>query len=153
MDYEKTAETIIATVEDAAILKIEHDYSRLITGENLVLYCIYKSGGKALPKNLCRITGVSSARIAAVLNRLEAGGLVRRSIDTEDNRQTVVALTGDGQARAISNHETVLRRTSALLSYLGETDTLSLLKIVGKIKMLSHVILQEGPDNGTDLDQ
>ncbi len=133
MDYIQAAEEIISFVEDAANLRQEQNFSKMVTGEHLVLYCLLKRGGSALPKELGEQTGVSSARIAAVLNKLEESGLVVRRIDPADNRQTVVSITGQGVERAENHHRNVIERTAGLLEALGEEDTAALIRIRKKI--------------------
>ena len=52
--------------------------------------------GPTNPGRLATATGMSSAAVAQVLNRLEKAGLVRREPDLTDRRRTVVRSIEDG---------------------------------------------------------
>lgn len=71
-----------------------------IHGEVLTLRFIHVHGGNVLPSEISGEINVSTARIAASLNRLEKKGLITRQIDTSDRRRILVNLTDEGMALA-----------------------------------------------------
>ena len=67
-------------------------------GAGAVLRILHQLEGPVTSGMITRRMGVSSARVAALLKRLENRGLVSRVQGTEDARQTIVGLTEAGAA-------------------------------------------------------
>ena len=102
-------------------------------GEAFVLLYAKMKGDSILPSEVSTEMNISSARIAAVLNSLENKGLVTRSIDPDDRRRVLVALTQDGKALGEQYYHMVLSLTARMLAILGEQDAVELVRIMGKL--------------------
>jgi DNA-binding MarR family transcriptional regulator len=76
---------------------------------------------------------VSSARIAALLGRMEEKGLISRQGDPKDNRQVIVTLLADGKAIAEQLHAKALRQTASLLEALGPEDAREYVRLQHKL--------------------
>lgn len=77
---------------------------------------------------------LSSGSITAAVDRLEARGLVRRTVDPEDLRARIVQLTASGRKlieKAFAKHELDLEETMAVLRPREREDLIRLLKKVG----------------------
>jgi DNA-binding MarR family transcriptional regulator len=63
----------------------------------LVLAVVRRSPGqRSAPTAICGVLGRTSGGMSLTLDRLEAAGWVRRSVDPDDRRRVVVELTGAG---------------------------------------------------------
>ncbi len=102
-------------------------------GENFMLSYISRRQGGIIPSEISNEMGITSARIAAALNSLEAKGLITRRIDTEDRRRILVDLTEAGREQAKKHYEMIMNITVNMLQYLGEEDATELVRIMKKL--------------------
>lgn len=63
---------------------------------------------------------VSTARIASVLNSLEAKKLIKRKIGTDDKRKVVVEITTEGKEIIKKYQEEVVNKVSYIISKIGQ---------------------------------
>ena len=91
------------------------------------------------PSELARTAGISSARIAAALNALEAKGLVRRSEAGSDRRRKLITITEAGMNEAAKKREEIYQNTLELLEALGLEDAKELLRIITRIVAMKKV--------------
>ncbi|MFZ2100795.1 MAG: MarR family transcriptional regulator [Oricola sp.] len=102
-----------------------------------VMAALFRSKDAVTMSELSRMLLVSNGNATAVVDRLEADGLVRRLPSESDRRTVHVALTEDGRTRfehLAAEHE---REVNALYANLSEQDidTLTdILKRMGKDK-------------------
>lgn len=69
-------------------------------GKQFVLTTLRKHEGKMNQRELLDASKISSAALSEVLAKLEAEGLVRRTVCEHDRRKLLIALTDQGRARA-----------------------------------------------------
>lgn len=103
-----------------------------IHGESFMLYLLRKHG-RIAPKEVCSVMGISSARVAAVLNSLESKGLAVRETDADDRRKITIILTPEGEVRADEYIREHVERTAGILRMLGEHDAKEYVRIMGRI--------------------
>lgn len=87
----------------------------------------------AYPKDLSHSMGVSSARVAALLNHLEKEGFIQRRPDLKDNRQVIVSITDKGIQAICQKREQILDMIARALESLGPEDAQTLLRIQQKL--------------------
>lgn len=63
---------------------------------------------------------VSTARIASILNSLEAKKLIKRKIGTDDKRKVVVEITTEGKEIIKKYQEDVVNKVSYIISRIGQ---------------------------------
>ncbi len=63
---------------------------------------------------------VSTARIASILNSLEAKKLIKRKIGTDDKRKVVVEITTEGKEIIKKYQEEVVNKVSYIISKIGQ---------------------------------
>jgi DNA-binding MarR family transcriptional regulator len=130
MDYYALADTLMLTMQQlykANKTKI----SDSMRGLEMILYYI-RYNACSVPSDISREMGLSTARIAAVLNSLEEKGFIAREIDPCDRRRILVKITGDGKAFS-ERQETRLRETVVgTLRLLGENDAREFIRIIGR---------------------
>ena len=83
--------------------------------------------------DLSRRLGVSSARIAALLGRLEAKGLILRGSDPLNNRQVIVTLSPQGLEAIQAFRDRVLRAAAQMLAALGPEDAREFVRLQKKL--------------------
>lgn len=67
------------------------------SGEAFLLSCLKRHGGNATPAQLSRELDVSTARIAALLNKMEKKSLVERREHPENKKNTMVYMLPEGE--------------------------------------------------------
>ena len=122
MDYQELAEKLVDMRKQAESMVVERNVSRAIEGRPYVLMHLYEEDGKAYPKELCADMGVSTARIATILNQLEEQGYITREDDPDDSRHVVVKITEAGTKRAKEMRSELLDYFALLLEKLGPKD-------------------------------
>ncbi len=133
MDYRTIAIELFDIRGKLMQIPVQKSINEFTKGEFAVLNFLYKSNGKAYPKELSRNMNVSSARIAAILKSLETKEFIIRTADAGDARQIVVALTEKGSCIILKKWERLIASATSILEKLGEEDTLELLRIQKKI--------------------
>ena len=131
-DYEGLATELLQV--NGALLQLPalHLQVRLNQGEPFVLNYLLLHH-QAHPVELCRSGAVSSARIAALLGRLEDKGYITRGPDPLNNRQVIVTLSPKGLEVIQSFRAQVLRSTAQMLSLLGPEDAKEFIRLRRKL--------------------
>ena len=133
MDFSALAREYMEILFKMRKRKNEKQINDSLRGEHFVMTYIAHHGGSVIPSEISNEMGISTARIAAALNGLEAKGLVTRRIDERDRRRILVELTSAGQAH-VAEHEKMISDTMVrLLTGIGEEDAVELLRILKKI--------------------
>lgn len=133
MNYESMAEELISIRAGLLHVPANQMMNDFVRGELFVLNYLIVHSGFAFPKDLSRSMGVSSARIAALLNHMEKKGWVVRVADTEDCRQTIITLTETGRAEVETKKAEIVEAIVQMLKRIGPEDAEELLRIERKI--------------------
>lgn len=132
-DYQALARQLIQlqlSLHQAPISRMLSDLER---GTYLALNFLVLHGSSAYPKELSRGMSVSSARVAALLNHLEARGLIRRAPDPGDSRQTIVSLTEAGRQAIQRKRAEITDIVTQTLEELGPEDAEAFVRIHEKL--------------------
>ena len=103
-------------------------------GVGFVLVFLQKATHEVFAGDLARELNVSTARIAALLRKMEKGGLIVRHRSPVDARQTVVEITQEGRAHVDRMREQILTKMELLLEKVGREDMEEFIRISHKIK-------------------
>lgn len=76
---------------------------------------------------------VAPPSITQLINTLEAGGYVERSMDKSDRRAVRVKLTEKGEGVVVKANEIFSQTINGLISYLGEEKSKELIDIMEKV--------------------
>ncbi|GAA0742294.1 MarR family winged helix-turn-helix transcriptional regulator [Clostridium oceanicum] len=106
-------------------------------GEMSVIAYLMEVEDGVAPSSLAKFAGVSTARMASVLNSLEKKGYITRSLNSKDRRKIIVHITDEGKVIGIKGRKKAIKRLSRLLSDLGEHDAKEHVRIMKKIYLLS----------------
>jgi DNA-binding MarR family transcriptional regulator len=81
-----------------------------------------------------RLLGIQRANMVALINDLEARGLIERTADASDRRAFVLALTPRGEAMLKDCHARIKRHEKRLLADLSKEERTTLLKLLARIE-------------------
>lgn len=133
MDYMLLAKELLSTKIKLNNLPAGEALIKMCEGEYYVLTFLFSNGSCAHPSQLSRSMAVSTARVAAILNKLEKKGFVQRSSDPDDERKVIVTLTDSGYNEVSLSIENVLIYLSKILETLGPEDAKEYIRIQKKL--------------------
>ena len=84
--------------------------------------------------DLAKRLNVSTARIAALLKKMEKSGLLTRHDSSEDGRRTLVEITPAGAALATEMREKAVSKVQSLIEQVGKEDLEQYIRISNKIR-------------------
>lgn len=132
-EYEELATELlrlnIGMLQEPAKQKI----SKMTRGEVFVLNYLMTHQNQAHPAEISRSMVVSTARIAALLSRLEEKQYISRACDPSDNRQVIVTLLPQGLALIQRIRSEVIAAVVRMLERLGPEDAREYIRIQKKI--------------------
>ena len=131
--YEQLANELVQVNEALLHQPAQDLLSKLSRGEHFVLNYLLTHYGQAHPTDLSRHMVVSTARIAALLNRMEEKGLISRLPDPLDNRQIIVSLSPKGEKAIEAFRKKVIQATARMLELLGPDDSQEFLRLQRKL--------------------
>lgn len=103
-------------------------------GIGFVLVYLQEANHEVIAGDLARELEVSTARIAALLRKMEKNRLIVRYRSAEDARQTVVQITQVGSAYVDKMKEQMLKKMELLIEKVGRKDLEEFIRISHKIK-------------------
>ena len=112
-------ETILALVHDthpAAFFKRIDDTS---AGISAVLRFLYEADGEVTSGQISSFMNVSTARMAVLLKKMDAKGLIRKETGSADARTTVVRLSGFGRETVEKIHADMYRQVGCVIDKIG----------------------------------
>lgn len=125
-------------------------YGSFTKGEMRILTYLYQQEEPVQPGELCQILDASSARVAAVLKRLESKGQIERRMDTDDRRKIFVCITPAGH-RLVENRRGEMHDYIAeIIDRLGEDDAREGLRILAKILDIAEQMEFASGDTAAD---
>ncbi|MDO4517275.1 MAG: MarR family transcriptional regulator [Bacillota bacterium] len=107
--------------------------AKMTRGEFFVLNYLMTHQNQAHPAEISRSMVVSTARIAALLSRLEEKQFISRTQDPTDNRQVIVTLLPQGLALIQRIQGEVIAAVVRMLERLGPEDAREYIRIQKKI--------------------
>jgi DNA-binding MarR family transcriptional regulator len=96
-----------------------------------------------MPSEAARKLGVTLAAITHKLNSLEEQGYIVRSISPTDRRSVYISLSEDGKKTVDKIKEEHRKNMYALIEYLGDEDSLTLIVLLDKITNYFNVMSQK----------
>lgn len=116
-ETEKLAEEFIRSRP----MRFLKDVNATNAGIGLVLKLLHISTeGKLTAGDISESMGVSTARVAVLLKKMEKKGLIVKESDKTDARVTVVCLSEEGRKKASEMQRNMLERISTVIDKLGE---------------------------------
>jgi len=113
--------------------KLVRHINQMSRGEEYVLLLLKDSKDPLFPRDISKIMGITSARVAAILRRLEEKGLVTRKASTTDHRCTKVIITEKGDSVIAAQQDKAVAYLTKVLTQLGQEDAVKYTEIMKKI--------------------
>jgi len=133
MDYENLAHDFMQVMHQISTRDVQNQINDSMYGENFVLLYISEHEGNVIPSDISNAMGITSARIAAVLNSLERKGLISRRIDLEDRRRILIDLNDAGREHVHKQNQIRISFITNMFQYLGEDDAKEYIRIMKKL--------------------
>ena len=133
MYYELLAAELLNIKANLLQVPANQQISKLVRGERFVLNYLMTHESAVHPKELSEKLSVSTARIASLLNHMEAKHFIVRTEDPRDSRQVIVQLTPDGADAIDEIRKEVISQVSKMLESLGPDDAKEYVRIQEKI--------------------
>ncbi len=103
-----------------------------------VMKVLYHKNSPIRSKDISDALGISTARMAVLLKKLEAKGYIEKTNGTEDARVTLVALSPQGQEFAKGMYETVCKTAESLIDEFGIDYLERLLSDMTRVKEIMN---------------
>lgn len=103
-------------------------------GFGFVLSFLENAEGEVICGDLSKKLNVSTARISALLKRMEQYGYVKRHASVEDGRRTVVEITPAGTSYIDELREQTFSRIEKLLDSVSREDLETFIRISHRIR-------------------
>ena len=116
-------------------------YSEIETiqrGFGFILNYLEQADGEVNAGDLSKKLNVSTARIAALLKRMEQNGLITRHASQEDARRIVVEITPAGIVLVDEMREQTLQKIELLLDQISREDLETYIRISRQIKAVMN---------------
>lgn len=116
----------------ANFFKIFNDYN---TGIGFAIKLLYSADENRLSAGaISEAMGVSTARVAVLLKKMESKGLITRESDRADARVTVVCLSEAGKTAAERMQENILEHISYVIDQVGMEKLIQLIELSVEVK-------------------
>ena len=137
MDYQAMAKDLMDGLSSYTQAKAERLMATRFKGQVFVLTYLLANRNQAHPKDLSDSMMVSTARMAVILRQLDEDGIITRTTDPGDRRQTIVSLTEKGIRLTREYYDETLESLTKMLEYLGPEDAASYIRIRKKILQMN----------------
>ena len=132
-NYSALAQELLHALDTAGPRPPHEDISQTQRGEMAVLRLLAEENRQLLAGEISRGLGMTTSRIAAVLNSLEKKDMITRCADPADRRRVVVARTGRGEDFCRARRREAERDFTHLLERLGEDDARQFVHLLGRV--------------------
>jgi len=137
MDDTKLTMALIENLLSLVRTSLQKQFGQFVRGESYILNNLLKRSDAALPSELSADMGISTARVAVILNNLENKEYITREMDSSDRRKILVRLTEKGKMRIVDEHKQLFENTRFVIREIGEEDAHELIRILQKIVTVS----------------
>ena len=108
------------------------------TGLGAVMRLLYTEKEPITAGAISERLGISTARVAVLLKKLEAKGTITRLRDPSDARKTLVQLTDAGRSWILRTWEEIRAQMGKVIDTVGEERLLEFVEIGREIQQIMH---------------
>lgn len=134
MHSQEQVELLLRAVFDAQPKDLTRFMSENQTGIRAVLRLLYASNEVMTAGRIAQETGVSAARVAVMLKKMEAKDLIVRETAPEDARVTMVRLSQNGAEMVEAIHQELLNQIGKVIDRVGMDAMLEFIRISKEIQ-------------------
>ena len=134
MDVKTEAERLMLEFRTCAPQKIFSRVEETKRGMGFVLLMLENSDREIVAGDIAEGMNVSTARVAALLKKMEQNGLITRENSSSDARRTVVKITPKGRETVLEKRAEFLKKTELLIEKVGMKDLEEFIRISRKIR-------------------
>lgn len=138
MASQEQIETLLEALQKAPPSHLFQDIDSGAAGMHAILLYLSKQEGTVTAGMVSASMNVSTARVAVLLKKMEAKGLIAKERDPDDARKINVKLSERGQALAAQAHEQIRTHVEAIIDQIGMERLLEFAAISEEI----HAIVQ-----------
>ncbi len=132
-NYTALAQEMLLALDKNRCQPPHEELSQTMRGEMAVLRLLAGEKRQLLAGEISKGLGMTTSRIAAVLNSLERKGMIIRCADPGDRRRVVVRLTPSGEDFCLARRRDAERDFAHLLERLGEEDARQFVHLLGRV--------------------
>lgn len=134
MDVKTEAERLMLEFRTCTPQKIFSRVEETKRGMGFVLLMLENSDREIVAGDIAEGMNVSTARVAALLKKMEQNGLITRENSSSDARRTVVKITPKGRETVLEKRAEFLKKTELLIEKVGMKDLEEFIRISRKIR-------------------
>lgn len=134
MATRKQVELILRELEKVHPEEIFRKMDETQAGIGAVLRMLHQSSEEITAGKISETLAISTARVAVLLKKMVAKGLIIKERASADARVTVVKLTARGKQVISEIEADIYAQTAHLIDTLGEARLLEFITILGEIK-------------------
>lgn len=134
MEKDNLAEILFQKLQSKTCTTLSEISNEVSRGEIGVLGYLAFEKDEVTAGELSENLNVTTARIASILNSLEAKNYIKRKEDSKDKRKTLVVITENGRVLAKKAKKEVIEKIKKVINEVGEEDMKEYLRIVLKIR-------------------
>ena len=134
MSNREEAQELLSELISCMPKSFYNDLDATKKGAGFILGYLLQSDDEVIAGDFSKMLNVSTARIAALLKKMEHGGLITRRNSSKDARRTVVELTPAGIAFAEEMKEQALMKVERLLNRISKEELKTFIQLSLKIR-------------------
>jgi MarR family transcriptional regulator, transcriptional regulator for hemolysin len=92
-----------------------------------------KDGASLTQKELARLARIEQPTMALLLNRMERDGLIRRTLNPQDKRSSLISLTSSAVKKLPAAKEAILQTNAAALQGFTEREVATLCRLLRRV--------------------
>ena len=139
MANRETVEMILKKMEGSNPVDFFKSVNELQMGIGAVLQILQKSQGVVTAGQISEEMGVSTARVAVLLKKMAARGLITKEKGVMDGRVTIVRLTESGENIASKMRHQMWVQVEKIIDSIGEERVLEFIEISNEIRNIVRV--------------
>ncbi len=127
-------EKIHSEMEKAQPVDFFRNINKTQAGVGAVLRMLYDSDGTVTAGQISEALGVSTARVAVLLKKMDSKGLITKDHKCDDARVTVVRITERGHEIVTTMRDDLFTQIGNIIDTVGEERLLEFIEISKEIK-------------------
>lgn len=137
MATQEEADLIFKRLKESSPICFFRRIDETNAGIGAVLHYLYDTGTPVTAGNVSERLDVSTARVAVLLKKMAAKGLIEKTSDKKDARITVVRLSEQGKETVVKIRRDMYRQINQVIDKVGMDRLLNFIEISAEIKAIA----------------